>query len=552
MAGELDIPGLSSAQVVDRGGSGVVYRARHDAGGRDVAVKVLDQIVLDDAAASSFEEGFVVMADVTDDVSVVTVLAVGVLSVGYPYLVLDFIDGGSLASITHAGVLEPAVAAAVMTDVCAAVDRIHGAGFIHGDVTPHNVLLTSAGEVRLSGFGLAQHFGDGPHSAALSVSPAHAAPEVLVGHTRTPASDVWALASTLLEISTRTSPFGPLDTAGAELVSRSLGITEPDFSMAPVALQPVFAAALVRDPAGRCSAAHMARLLGSVAAAGVPFEPVPEAEPVVVGVPSIAISTTPSGDNQPIPKSAGIFSDAQAPPGRRRVLGVVAALVIVFGLFVVAVSTRESERNIDQVATGPGTNSTQQSSSVVTTPVETPPPPPPPLSSRPAATSAAPVSSSTVTTEEPHAAEDDEHDHPEAAVTAPPTTTADVDAASDTTTSTTPVTSTTADTSATTTTIGAGSSTTVASTSTTTSTTTAAVTTTTIAQTTTSTTAGGGTSTTVASSTTTVTPPSTTTSTTTTSTTGTTATTDATTTTEVTTAAVTTTTAAAATTTTAG
>ena len=206
MAAEPGIPGLTILKEIGRGGTGTVYRARHDASSRDVAVKVLDQIVLDDEEATAFKQNFARLAEFTDDPTIVTVLGLGVLPNGHPYLVLEYVDGGSLGAITATGTLDPEVAAAVMAEVGAAVDRLHQRGVVHGDITPDNVLLTKSGEPRLSGFGIAQHFALGPHSAALGVSPVHGAPEVLGGRHRSEAADVWALGSVLLEAVSRMAP----------------------------------------------------------------------------------------------------------------------------------------------------------------------------------------------------------------------------------------------------------------------------------------------------------------------------------------------------------
>ena len=508
MADELGIPGLSGARAIGRGSTGVVYRCRHVASRREVAVKVLDQIVLDDEEAAAFKTGFAALADATDDPLIVTILALGVLPAGHPYLVLDYIDGGSIAAITSTGTIDPDVAAAILAEVCAAVERLHQRGFVHGDITPSKVLLTSDGEPRLSGFGIAQYFSVGPHSAALSVSPVHGAPEVLGGHARAAGSDVWALASVLMDTVCRSSPFGFGGAPGAELVAAALRGDEADFTPAPVVLHPILGAALVRDPSLRCSAGQIASSLRTIAGPRLNVAAATLVEP------SIAISTTPQGGVRPIPKNEGIFAKSAPPPARRRVLGAVAALVIVFGLFVAAVATRPAEDPIDNVATGPtssaapettgaapsavaqsSTEVTPQTASETFAPIPTARPAPTTTRARQAATTAAAATTSTTdlgaagetttSTTEPDSTTTSD---PDATTTTPDgsTTTTDPDTTSttdpNTTTTTTPDATTTVP--ETTTTVAESTTTTMVETTTTTAatTTTLAATTTTVGE----------------------------------------------------------------------
>jgi serine/threonine protein kinase len=482
MANELGIPGLAGMKEIGRGGTGVVYRCQHVASRREVAVNVLDQIVLDDEEAATFKHDFAALADATDDPLLVTILAIGVLPSGNPYLVVDYVDGGSLAAITSTGTLDPDVAASILAEVCGAVERLHQRGMVHGDITPSNVLLTADGEPRLSGFGIAQYFSAGRHSAALSVSPVHGAPEVLAGRDRGAGSDVWALASVLMDTVCRSSPFGFGGAPGAELVAAALRGDEADYSSAPYGLRPILGAALVLDPSLRCSAGQLASSLRTVAG------PRLDTTAGVLVEPSIAISTTPRGRIRVIPRNEGIFANSAPPPARRRVLGAVAALVIVFGLFVAAVATGPTEDPIDNLATessstvipavGPSTSvaatsstdDTSERASETFAPIPTTRPAPTTTRAQQASTVTAAASTTTSTTD-PEATTTTDPD----ATTTPDdsTTTTDPDASSTTTTSTPDSTTTVAE----------STTTTVAETTTTT----AAVTTTTVAETTTTT-----------------------------------------------------------------
>ncbi|MER7167979.1 serine/threonine-protein kinase [Micromonospora sp. NPDC000207] len=205
---DLGVPGCTDAVPVGRGGFGVVYRAWQPDFHRWVAVKV---IAADWAGPSRtrFERELRMLGRLSDHPHIVTLHQAGRTAAGNPYLLMAYEDGGSLADRLAAPPAVPdgetappgwvdAVAGGVA--VAGALETAHRAGVLHRDVKPGNILVSRYGEPKLADFGLARSRAEVPEGGRrrITASVPYTAPEVLRGEPASVASDVYALAATVL------------------------------------------------------------------------------------------------------------------------------------------------------------------------------------------------------------------------------------------------------------------------------------------------------------------------------------------------------------------
>ena len=205
------IPGYEMEALLGRGGMGVVFRARHIALDRVVALKM----TLSGAYAGPHErERFQREAEAVARLrhtGVVQIHDVG-NSEGRPYFTMELLEGGSLAQ-KLAGTPQPAGRAAeLLITLAGAVQAAHDCGILHRDLKPANILLTGDGNPKISDFGLARRFDnelDLTRSGMPVGTPSYMAPEQAGGKRVHfgPAIDIYSLGAILYELLTGRPPF---------------------------------------------------------------------------------------------------------------------------------------------------------------------------------------------------------------------------------------------------------------------------------------------------------------------------------------------------------
>jgi serine/threonine-protein kinase len=141
--------------LLGQGGMGAVYRSFHPVLNRPVAVKVmLGSMAADPQAEQRFMREAQVVAGLSHP-GIVNILDVDV-SDGRPYIVMEYLAGGSLADRLRAGPMPIAQALQLAVPLADALDYAHRQGLVHRDLKPANVLLRPDGSPVLADFGLAR------------------------------------------------------------------------------------------------------------------------------------------------------------------------------------------------------------------------------------------------------------------------------------------------------------------------------------------------------------------------------------------------------------
>jgi serine/threonine protein kinase len=250
-------------EPIGHGGMSVVYRARQESLDRTVAVKVLSENL---AASSEFMERFRREARTAANLrhpNVITVHDYGQDERGVPYLVLEYIEGPTLADLMDAG-LDDAGIPDLLDQIAAGLDYAHARGVIHRDIKPGNVLLTEDGRAVLADFGLAWLL-EGAHltlTGGVIGTPEYMSPEQAAGEPVDHRADVYALGVVLYEMLVGERPFVAETPIGVLLkhlqdAAPSILAVRPDL---PPAVGQVLAKVLTKDPSLRyASAGELAR-----------------------------------------------------------------------------------------------------------------------------------------------------------------------------------------------------------------------------------------------------------------------------------------------------
>src|SRR5207302_27903 len=237
---------------IGQGASAVVHRGWHNGLQRTVAMKFLPNIHEATAKARFVRESRALRR--LDHPNIVQVLDTGEHE-GTPYIVFDFIAGGSLGDRIAQEPLTDGEALAVLDGIAKGLDFAHRQNIVHRDVKPANVLLDMTGSPVIVDFGLARLM-EQPSATATGLfagTPAYMSPEQAEGNAIGPAADQYSLSALAYELMTGQVPF-PGDTVSEVLVALLTRAPE-----APSVLRPGLARAvdeallrgLDKDPANR-------------------------------------------------------------------------------------------------------------------------------------------------------------------------------------------------------------------------------------------------------------------------------------------------------------
>jgi eukaryotic-like serine/threonine-protein kinase len=279
-------PRFRDARRLGHGGMGDILLATDTVLDRPGVVKVLaERFAEDDSIRRRFTNEALAAARLSSAPNTVTIFDVGEADGGRPFIVMEYLPGGSLDERLRQGPVEPAQVLDWLEQAALALDAAHAGGIVHRDVKPGNLLLDGDGNVHVADFGVARATGLDSLTVAGTVvgTAGYLSPEQARGESAGPASDRYALGVLAFELLTGERPF-QRDTTAAEAAAH---VHEPVPSIhernprLPPRLDQVFRRALAKDPEDRfeSSLALVDALRGAISAP-------PETPPPAAAVPT--------------------------------------------------------------------------------------------------------------------------------------------------------------------------------------------------------------------------------------------------------------------------
>jgi TolB-like protein len=255
---------------IGAGGMGEVYRARDARLGRDVAIKVLPAaLIADPDRRARFEREARLLASLNHP-NIAAIYGLEESADGERGLVLELVEGLTLAERLLDGPLPASEALSVGIQVVEALAAAHDVGIVHRDLKPQNIKLKRDGGVKVLDFGLAKALDHTvprkrggalqptvtdagvTHAGAVLGTPAYMSPEQTRGREIDRRTDVWAFGCVLYELLTGRRAFPGDDVA--DTIAAVLR-AEPDWSLLPSDLSPavhgLLRRCLEKDPARR-------------------------------------------------------------------------------------------------------------------------------------------------------------------------------------------------------------------------------------------------------------------------------------------------------------
>lgn len=252
-----------------------------------------------------------------------------------PFIVMEFVEGKTLADLSKGKPMDPSQAARVGSEVAAALDAAHQEGIVHRDVKPSNVMLTPSGRVKVMDFGIAVAgwLPSVTTENALVGTPTYTSPEQAAGKKATPASDVYSLGVLLYELLAGAPPFtgnAPIAVASAHATAAP----PPLPGTVPETLAATVAETLAKNPADRPSATELERTLdGGSGADAPPFTAVlPVAGDATIPLTAASPTPAPPSSDPPSPSRAAAGSKRRS----RLVAAGLAAILVAALIFAVA------------------------------------------------------------------------------------------------------------------------------------------------------------------------------------------------------------------------
>ncbi|MBD3220833.1 protein kinase [bacterium] len=218
--------------LIGRGGMGDVYLAERDDAQyeRRVAFKLIRPGLARRGATERFLRERQILAQL-EHPNIAMLLDGGMTDDGHPYLVMQYVDGEPITEWVRRRKLPLRARLELFCTVCETVQAAHNNLVVHRDLKPANILVTEGGEIRLLDFGIAKLLDETDTDTTMALdrllTPAHAAPEQVMGRPVTTATDVYSLGVLLYELLTDERPLD-VDQSSATAIERSICEAVPE------------------------------------------------------------------------------------------------------------------------------------------------------------------------------------------------------------------------------------------------------------------------------------------------------------------------------------
>ena len=303
------IGGYEIVSLLGAGGMGEVYRSRDMRLGRDVAIKIVSPRIAADAdAVARFEREARALASLNHPniAAIYDVIEHG----QQPALVLELVEGDTLADRLAARPLSIAETLHVARQLTDALDTAHEAGIVHRDLKPANIKITEAGQVKILDFGLAKAIavaaGQDPefdpantptitvHGTAQGVilgTAAYMSPEQARGKRIDKRTDIWAFGCVLFEMLAGKRAFDGETTSDviAAIIERTPDLTRLRKDT-PASVRRVIARCLEKDPKRRARDIAEVRVALDDDAPAAKTAPTPQWSAIAIGAAIVAVA----------------------------------------------------------------------------------------------------------------------------------------------------------------------------------------------------------------------------------------------------------------------
>lgn len=252
--------------LIGKGGMGSVYKVRDKFDSELYAIKVVARDVAQDDLKV---QRFIQEADAVRDLNhpnIATVYSHGECVDGTPYLLMEYVEGKSLAEhLTVQFAIEVETALDIFIQILMALEHAHSKGIVHRDLKPSNIVISKKPEgemlVKLVDFGIARVVNESArvatnltHSGDVFGSPPYMSPEQCLGYQCDSRSDIYSLGCVMHETLTGQVPFAEINaiqTIIQHLNSEPRALISTPWRHFPAALNNVLSKALAKDPGYR-------------------------------------------------------------------------------------------------------------------------------------------------------------------------------------------------------------------------------------------------------------------------------------------------------------